>query len=306
MDYERKLKGKYALVAGATRGAGRGIAISLAEAGAFVFVTGRSSRNSTGNRLRPETIEETVEKIEERGGVGMAIRTDHNNEDELSKLVEIISEETGGTLDVLINDIWGGESVVDWTKPFWEQDFSTQMAMYSNAVFTHIRTTIKSIPLLMKSKGAVIAEITDGIGYHYRGNLFYSLVKIATNHLALAYASDLQERGLNHITSVGLTPGFLRSEEMLTMFGVTESTWRNAINSHPDFAGSETPFYIGRALVSLISDQDIRRFNGQTLSTWNLSKIYDFVDVDGTRPDWEYFHRLYREGKIDPHTWKYE
>jgi NAD(P)-dependent dehydrogenase (short-subunit alcohol dehydrogenase family) len=302
---KKELAGKCALVSGATRGAGRAIAVSLAQAGAYVYATGRSSRTYGPSSIgRPETIEETEEMIRATGGEGQSVRVDHMDFALVGKLIDKINKEKG-KLDILVNDIWGGESVVDWSKPFWEQDVTTQMSMFMNAIVTHINTTVKAIHLLMKSEKALIVEITDGVGYHYRGNLFYSLVKITTNHLALAYAEDLKERGFDRIISIGLTPGFLRSEQMLDLFGVSEENWRDAIKSHPDFAGSETPYYIGRALVSLISDPNFQRFNGQTLSTWGLSKIYDFREKDGSRPDWENFHKLYKEGKINPLKWEY-
>lgn len=196
----------------------------------------------------------------------------------------------------------GGESQIDWNLPYWKQDISKGTRVFNNAVITHIITAKHATQLLLKNENGIILEITDGVGYHYRGNIFYSLTKISTNHLALAYAEELKNTG---ITSIALTPGFLRSEEMLDNFGVKEENWRDAIKSHPHFAGSETPYYIGRCVVSLATDPQVKRFNGQALSTWELSKIYDFRDIDGSKPDWEYFHRMYEEGKIDPETWRY-
>lgn len=304
MTESKKLKGKIALVAGGTRGAGRAIAVSLAEAGAFVYVTGRSSRKRGLPSQRPETIEETLDLIEAAGGSGAALRVDHNLEEDVRALMKRIDAEQNGRLDILVNDIWGGEARTSWL-PFWEQNVDVGIAVFDNAVMTHVRTATYATPLLMRSEPSLILEITDGVGYHYRGSVYYSLVKICTNHLVQAYSADFKERGITGITSVGLTPGFLRSEEMLSSFGVSESDWRSAVKDHPDFAGSETPYYLGRALVELAIDPEVRRFDGQVLSTWGMSKIYDFADTDGTRPDWERFHNLLKEGKIDPFTWKY-
>ena len=300
---KKSLDGKIALVAGATRGAGRAMAVSLAEAGAVVYATGRSSRFRQSNS-RPETIEETAELIRGSGETGHAEVVDHNVEAEVKKLMEKINDEQG-KLDICVNDIWGGEAFIDWDKPFWEQDIQKGISMFGNAVFTHLITSKHAVPLLRKGDNSILVEITDGVGYHYRGNVFYSLVKIATNHLSLGYSEEFKDKGIDNLTSVSLTPGFLRSEEMLDRFGVNEGNWLEAIREHPDFAGSETPYYIGRGLVQLAADPNHHRFDGQTLSTWGLSKIYEFTDIDGTRPDWERFHSLYKKGSIDPFNWRY-
>lgn len=300
---QRPLADRIALVAGGTRGAGRAIAVTLAESGAYVILTGRSSRANRQNS-RPETIEETVDIIHSNGGEGRSIRLDHNDEAGVLDLFKGIEGEFGH-LDICINDIWGGEAFISWDRPFWEQDTDTGIRMFSNAVFTHVKTAKHAIPLLMKSKHGLLVEVTDGVGYHYRGDLFYSLVKIATNHLSLAYQEEFKNREIENITSVSITPGFLRSEEMLDLFGVRESNWRDAIKDHPDFAGSESPYYLGRALAYLAADPQNSKFNGQTLSTWGLHKEYHFQDTDGTSPDWQRFHDLYHSGQIDPETWRY-
>ena len=297
------LKGKIALVAGATRGAGRAIAMALAGAGATVYVTGRSTRQNPHPK-RPETIEETAEIINRSGGIAYPIRVDHRDEMAVSGLMKRISDEHS-VLDILINDLWGGEAYVDWSSPLWEQDIDSGISMFNNAVMTHIITAKHAAPLLMKSRRAILVELTDGVGYHYRGNVFYSLVKISTNHLATAFAEEFHERGVDNVVSVAVTPGFLRSEEMLDTFGVRDENWRDAIRQHPDFAGSETPHYVAAAITCLSADPQNERFNGKTLSSWGLSKVYDFRDTDGTKPDWENFHELYKSGKIDPFTWKY-
>lgn len=279
----KALQGKVAVVAGGTRGAGRGIAIGLGEAGATVYVTGRSVRGQQSDLGRPETIEETAELVTASGGVGIAVRVDHSQEDEVKELFERVKAEQNGHLDILVNDIWGGEKLTAWGKTFWEHSLADGLLMQQRAVHTHMITSYYAAPLMVEQKKGLIIEITDGIDYRYRENLYYSLAKISVIHLAQAMAEDLRPHG---VTALALTPGFLRSEEMLDYFGVTEETWREAVKKEPHFIMSETPTYIGRAVAALAADPAVAEKAGQALSTWGLSDEYPFVDRDGSRPHW--------------------
>lgn len=290
---DKTLRGKVVVVAGATRGAGRGIALMLGEAGATIYVTGRSTRGKPATEGRSETIEETAEMVNARGGVGIAVRVDHTVEDEVKALFERVKREQDGRLDILVNDIWGGDELSEWGKPFWEQSLHKGLLMQERAVRTHIITSYYGVPLMIARGQGLIIEITDGTDYGYRGNLFYSLVKISTIHLAEAMAADLRPY---KITSLALTPGFLRSEAMLDHFGVTEENWREAVKQDPHFIVSETPFYIGRAVVALGSDPQVAEKSGKTLATWDLAGEYGFTDADGSQPNWG---RYYAENIAD-------
>ncbi len=279
----RSLEGKVAVVAGGTRGAGRGISVELGAAGATVYVTGRSSRSGPSPIGRPETIEETAEMVEEQGGRGIAVRVDHSRPQEVEKLFERVEVEQDGRLDVLVNDIWGGESLTRFDTSFWELSLEDGLAMLRQGIETHIITSHYAAPLMVRRKSGLILEITDGVGAGYRGSLFYDLVKTSVIRLALAQAVELRQ---HKVAALALTPGFLRSEEMLDHFGVSEETWRDAIQKDPHFAASETPTYIGRAVAALAADPDVLSRTGWALSTWQLAKEYGFTDRDGTRPDW--------------------
>ncbi len=280
---KKTLEGKIAVVAGGTRGAGRAIAVTLGEAGATVYVTGRSERGNLSDMGRQETIEETAEMVTARGGTGIPVRVDHTVEDEVRALFERVRQEQDGRLDILVNDVWGGDPLTDWDKRFWEHSLPDGLLMQRRAVHSHIITSYYGAPLMIARKQGLIIEITDGVDYRYRGNLFYSLAKISAIHLAAAMAEELRPYG---IAAVALTPGFLRSEAMLDHFGVTESNWRDAAKIEPHFLMSETPYYIGRAVAALAADPDILGKSGKTLSTWGLSDEYGFTDVDGSRPHW--------------------
>lgn len=279
----KPLQGKVAVVAGGTRGAGRGIAVMLGEAGATVYVTGRSVRGNQSDLGRRETIDETAEMVTAAGGEGIAVRVDHTQEEEVKALFARIRAEQNGQLDLLVNDIWGGESLTEWGKPFWEHSLEKGLLMQERAIHTHLITSHYAAPLMVEQKGGLIIEITDGIDYRYRGNLYYSLAKISTIHLAQAMAEDLRPHG---VTALALTPGFLRSEEMLDHFGVTEATWKDATQKEPHFIMSETTTYIGRAVVALATDPQIAQKAGKAFSTWGLSEEYPFTDRDGSRPHW--------------------
>ncbi|WP_310236026.1 SDR family oxidoreductase [Brevibacillus nitrificans] len=277
------MQGKVAVVAGGTRGAGRGIAVMLGEAGATVYVTGRSVRGNQSDLGRWETIEDTAEMVTAAGGVGIAVRVDHSQESEVAGLFERIKSEQDGQLDLLVNDIWGGESLTEWGKPFWECTLDKGIRMQERAIHTHLITSHYAVPLMLERKSGLIIEITDGTDYRYRGNLYYSLAKISVIHLAQAMAEDLRPHG---IAALALTPGVLRSEEMLDYFGVTEETWKEAAKQDPHFLMSETPDYIGRAVVALATDSQIMNRSGKAFSTWGLSEEFPFTDRDGSRPHW--------------------
>ncbi len=286
------LSGRVAVVAGATRGAGRGIATMLGEAGATVYCTGRSARGHSPSG-RPETIDETAELVTAAGGRGIAVRVDHSIPEEVRALAERVEAEQG-KLDVLVNDIWGGERLSEWGKPFWEQSLDKGLAMLHQAVETHIITSHYLAPIMIRQRRGLIVEITDGETLEYRGNFFYDLVKVSVIRLAHSMAEDLRPHG---VTAVSLTPGFLRSEEMLDHFGVTAANWRDAVAQDLHFAASETPTYIGRAVAALAADPKVSEKTGRALSTWRLSEEYGFVDADGTRPHWgRYFEEHVKDG----------
>jgi len=280
---ERSLEGKVAVVAGGTRGAGRGISVELGAAGATVYVTGRSSRSGLSPIGRPETIEGTAEMVEAQGGRGIAVRVDHSRPEEVQRLFERIEEEQNGQLNILVNDVWGGESLMRFDTPFWELSLEDGLAMLRQGIETHVITSHYAAPLMVRRKSGLILEITDGVGDGYRGSLFYDLVKTSVIRLALAQAVELHQ---HKVAALALTPGFLRSEEMLDHFGVSEETWRDAIQKDPHFAASETPSYIGRAVAALAADPDVLSRTGEAVSTWQLAKEYGFTDRDGSRPDW--------------------
>jgi NAD(P)-dependent dehydrogenase (short-subunit alcohol dehydrogenase family) len=272
-----------ALVAGATRGAGRGIAVELGAAGACVYVTGRTTRESRSVMNRPETIEETAELVDAAGGRGIPVRVDHSRPDEVKRLIERIRSEQNGRLDVLVNDIWGGDPLVAWGTPFWEHSLPDALAVIRNGIETHLITSHWAVPLMVDRAIGLVIEVTDGVSDEYRGQLPYDLVKSAVIRLAKAQAAELAPHG---VTALALTPGFLRSESVLEHLGVTSENWRDGVGKDPHFAASETPAYIGRAVAALTGDPDVGRFTGRALSPWGLSKEYGFTDVDGTRPDW--------------------
>jgi NAD(P)-dependent dehydrogenase (short-subunit alcohol dehydrogenase family) len=271
---------KAALVAGATRGAGRGIAIALGEAGFTVYVTGRSTRARRSEVDRPETIEQTAELVTEAGGKGIAIPTDHLDPAQVEALVVRIDG-----LDVLVNDIWGAEHLFEWNAPVWGHDLQNGLRLLRLAIDTHLITNHYALPKL--KDGGLVVEVTDGTAEynatHYRLNVFYDLAKTAITRLAWGLANDLGDRA----TAVALTPGWLRSEAMLEHHGVTEANWRES--PVPHFCISESPRFVGRAVAALAADPDVHRWNGRSLSSGGLAQVYGFTDIDGTRPDcWRY------------------
>jgi NAD(P)-dependent dehydrogenase (short-subunit alcohol dehydrogenase family) len=295
---ERPLAGRVALVAGATRGAGRGIAVELGAAGATVYVTGRTTREQRSEYDRPETIEDTADLVTTAGGTGIAVPTDHLVPQQVEQLVARIDAEHG-RLDVLVNDIWGGEYLAEWDKPVWEHSLTDGLRMLRLAVDTHLVTARYAFPLLIKRAGGLVVEVTDGTAEynadHYRLNVYYDLAKIAPIRLAHSWAHELGPHGA---TAVVVTPGWLRSEIMLHEYGVTEENWRDACAKEPHFAISETPRFVGRAVTALAADPQRYRWQGASLSSGGLAKEYGFTDLDGSSPDaWRYIVEVQDAGK---------
>jgi NAD(P)-dependent dehydrogenase (short-subunit alcohol dehydrogenase family) len=285
----KPLAGMIALVCGATRGGGRGIAVALGEAGATVYVSGRSTRTSRSEIDRPETIEETAELVTEAGGEGIAVAVDHLDPEQVRHLIERIDSEQA-RLDLLVNDIWGAEHLFERGAPLWEHDLDHGLRLLRLAIDTHLITSHHALPLLLRRPGGLVVEVTDGTAVynagHYRVSLFYDLAKVSVTRIAWALAQEL--RG-HEATAVALTPGWMRSEAMLENHGVSESNWRDAIRRTPHFAISETPRFVGRAVAALAADPDVARWNGQSLSSGELAQVYGFTDLDGSQPDcWRY------------------
>jgi NAD(P)-dependent dehydrogenase (short-subunit alcohol dehydrogenase family) len=294
---KKPLEGKVALVAGATRGAGRGIAVELGAAGATVYATGRTTRSRRSEMNRPETIEETAERVDEAGGRGIGVAVDHLVPDEVRRLVDRIRKEQGA-LHVLVNNIWGA-TAMEWGKTAWEADLDRGLRLLRLAVETHAITSHFAIPLLIERPGGLVVEVTDGTAEYnatnYRAWFFYDLAKAANLRMAFALGHELKSHAA---TAVALTPGWLRSEAMLEAYGVSESNWRDATKRSPHFAISESPAFVGRAVAALASDPDVSRWNGQSLSSGQLARVYGFTDRDGSRPDaWRYVPEVQDAGK---------
>ncbi|QSB12633.1 SDR family oxidoreductase [Natronosporangium hydrolyticum] len=292
------LAGQVALVAGATRGAGRGIAVELGAAGATVYVTGRTTRRRRSEYDRPETIEETAELVTAAGGRGIAAPTDHLDPSQVRDLIERIAAEQG-RLQLLVNDVWGGELLFEWGSPVWEHNLDNGLRLLRLAIDTHAITSHYALPLLLRTPGGLVVEMTDGTAEYnqrnYRVSFFYDLAKTAVLRMAYGLSQELGPRGA---TAVALTPGWLRSEIMLEHFGVTEDTWRDALTAEPHFAISETPRYVGRAVSALAADPDRSRYNGASLSSGELARAYGFTDLDGGQPDcWRYLVEVQDAGK---------
>ena len=292
------LEGRVALVAGGTRGAGRGIAVELGAAGATVYVTGRTTRERQSEYRRPETIEETAELVDIAGGKGIAVQVDHLVPEEVQGLVGRIRAEQG-RLDILVNDIWGGELLFEWNKPVWEHDLENGLRILRLGIDTHLITAHFALPLMIERPGGLLVEVTDGTAEynaeHYRLSPFYDLAKVSVNRMAWAHARDLAPHGA---TAISITPGWLRSEMMLEHYHVTEENWRDATAGQPHFVISETPRFVGRAIAALAADPDRARWNGQSLSSGGLAQIYGFTDLDGSRPDaWRYIVEVQEAGR---------
>ena len=281
MAGERALKGKIAVVAGATRAAGRGIARMLGEAGATVYCSGRSTRGNPATPGRPETIEESAELVTAAGGRGIAVRADHRNADDVAALFARVAGECG-RVDIVVNDIWGGDDITEW-QPFWTLDTAKGFEMLDRAVRTHIVTSRCAAPYMVEQNSGLIVEITDGDHAGYRGALFYDLAKMATIRLAFAMAEELRS---HRVTALAVTPGFLRSEAMLERLGVSEANWRDAASRARGFEASESPCYVGRAVAALAADPDVARKAGGVYASWTLAREYGFTDLDGSTPHW--------------------
>jgi NAD(P)-dependent dehydrogenase (short-subunit alcohol dehydrogenase family) len=306
------LRDRVAVVAGATRGAGRGIAAALGEAGATVFCTGRTTRTARSEYDRAETIEETAELVTHVGGVGIAVAVDHLEPDQVANLAWRIRKDHG-RLDLLVNDIWGGELLkggpADWNTPIWQHNLDKGLRILRLAIDTHLITSHYLLPLLIEKPGGLLVEVTDGTSdynaSHYRISVFYDLAKIAVNRLAFSQGHELEAYGG---TAVAITPGWLRSEIMLDTFGVSEENWRDAIRRTPDddrpaapddFALSESPRFVGRAVAALAADPNRARWNGKSVSSGQLALEYGFKDLDGSQPDiWRYLEEV-RERGVD-------
>ena len=305
------LRGRIAVVAGATRGAGRGIAAALGEAGATVFCTGRSSRTRTlkSDYDRPETIEETAELVTSLGGKGIPVAVDHLDADQVRILAEQIRD-AHGRIDILVNDIWGGEQLkggpTEWNRPIWEHDLQKGLRILRLAIDTHLVTSYYLLPLLINEPGGLLVEVTDGtVDYnasHYRLSVFYDLAKVAVNRLAFSQGHELAPP---EATAVAITPGWLRSEMMLEAYNVSEENWRTAV-APPGFAVSESPRYVGRAVVALATDPLRARWNQRSVTSGQLGSEYGFTDIDGSRPDvWRYEHDIEAGGhNLNPNDYR--
>ena len=295
---KKRLEGKVALVAGATRAAGRGIALELGAAGAMVYCTGRSTKAQRSEMDRPETIEETAELIEREGGRAVAVQVDHLDHAQVKDLIARIEREQG-RLDVLVNDIWGGDRFIQWNVPVWEHSLENGLRMLRLAIDTHVITSHFALPLLIKNPSGLVIEMTDGTAEYndenYRLSLFYDLAKTSAVRMAWTLAHELKPHGC---TAVAVSAGWLRSEQMLDNYSVKEENWRDATKIQPHFIISETPRYVGRAIAHLAADPEVARWNGQSLSSGQLAKVYGFTDVDGSQPDaWRYMVEVQDPGK---------
>ncbi|MFG2528857.1 SDR family oxidoreductase [Streptomyces sp. NPDC048516] len=298
MTGQRELAGRVALVAGATRGAGRAMAVELGRAGALVYVTGRTTRERVSEVGRAtETIEQTAELVSAAGGTGIAVPTDHLDPAQVKALTERIDRQHG-RLDVLVNSVWGGDRLIEFHTKLWDLDLENGLRMFRLGIDTHVITSHYALPLLIRRPGGLVVEVTDGTAAFnrtYRDNLCFDLTKNAPHRIAFGLAAELKEHGG---TAVSLTPGFLRSEEMLDHFGVTEENWRDAVAGEPHFAIAESPALIARGVRALAADPAKERWSGRSLSSGQLAKEYDFTDTDGSRPDcFGYFEEVVFGGK---------
>ena len=290
MDTDHNAR-RVALVAGATRGAGRAIAVELARAGLYVYATGRSSRAAGRSEIgRPETIEETGDLMTAASGHGMAVVVDHEDPAAVTDLVARI-DSRHDRLDVLVNDIFGGDRYAQWDRPLWEHDLAAGLRMLRMGVDTHLITAHAALPLLLGSEGGLLVEMTDGTAevnaqYRERVGLFYDLVKANVSRIILGLTHELRD---TPVTALGVTPGWLRSENMLDNFGITEERWRDALDKTPGFAISESPTYVARGVAALTQDSEVAQFAGQILTARQLADRYGVTDTDGSRPDaWGY------------------
>ncbi|MDK1476765.1 SDR family oxidoreductase [Streptomyces sp. 549] len=296
----RPLAGKVVLVAGATRGAGRAMAVELGRAGATVYATGRTTRDRLSEVGRAgETIEQTAELVDEAGGTGIAVVVDHLDPEQVAGLAERIDREQG-RLDVLVNDIWGGDHLLVFHKPLWELDLEANLRMLRLGIDSHVITSHRMLPLLIRRPGALVIEVTDGTAdsnREYRESFCYDVAKYAPIRMAKALAAELKPHG-GH--AVCVSPGFLRSEQMLDAFGVTEENWRDAVAKEPTFAIAESPLFLGRCVAALAADTDVARWNGQSVDSGQLAREYGVKDADGSQPDaWRYLKEVMSGREVD-------
>jgi NAD(P)-dependent dehydrogenase (short-subunit alcohol dehydrogenase family) len=297
----KTLKGKVAVVAGSARGAGRGIACMLGEAGATVYCTARSTRGNLVTKKRPETIDETAEMVNAHGGVGIAVRVDHTNPAEVGQLFDRVKKEQG-RLDVLVNNV-NGDALYQW-KSAWKISLDVGLEILKAAIYSHIVNAHYAVPLMLENKNGLIVEITDGDGFYYRGNLYYDLTKVNAIRLAMDFANELRKK---KIACVAVTPGFLRSEVVLETLHVTEANWRDAIKRRPEFAESETPYFVGRAIAAIAADPKVMKKSGRVFNAFELAQEYGFADVDGRLPRiWEWIaDSKFKYRKIDQQFYAY-
>jgi NAD(P)-dependent dehydrogenase (short-subunit alcohol dehydrogenase family) len=295
----KPLDNKVAVVTGSTRGCGRGIAIELGAMGATVYVTGRTTREARSPINRPETIEDTAELVTEAGGRGVPVRCDFTVVSDVDALRDRIDADEGG-LDILVDDVWGGDHLVEFGKSYWESSLDNSLLMVHNALDTHLIALHRLLPLVVRRPGGLVFEVTDGDSEHYYGTgIPYYLVKSGIRAIGRALGAELAKHGC---TGLAVTPGFLRSEQMLETFGVSEENWRDAIEKVPNYVMSETPRYLGRGVAALAADPDVSRFAGETVASWTLMREYGFTDLDGTKPDWgRWFDEVFAKD-IDPTT----
>ncbi|HEX6095474.1 MAG TPA: SDR family oxidoreductase [Thermoanaerobaculia bacterium] len=314
----QSLRGRVAVVAGATRGAGRGIAAALGEAGATVICTGRSTRAQGSSRSdydRPERIEDTAELVTRLGGTGIAMGVDHLNSAEVEHLADHIRR-THGHVDILVNDIWGAEVLKggpsEWNTPLWKLDLDKGLRILRLGVESHLVTSHHLLPLLINKPGGLLVEVTDGTfeynAVHYRLSAFYDLAKLSVNRLAFSQGHELEPY---KATAVSITPGWLRSEMMLENYGVSEERWRDALaptaspQAPPGFAVSESPRFVGRAVAALAADPDRHRWNQRSVTSGQLAAVYGFTDLDGSQPDvWKYTEDVEAGAGADPEKYR--
>jgi NAD(P)-dependent dehydrogenase (short-subunit alcohol dehydrogenase family) len=305
------LRGCVAVVAGATRGAGRGIAAALGEVGATVICTGRTTRQQRSDYNRAETIEETADLVSRLGGTGIAVAVDHLEVGQVRDLADKIRKDHGH-IDVLVNDIWGGEILKGgpavWNTPIWKLALDDGLRILRLAIETHLITSHCLLPLLVEKPGGLLVEVTDGTAdynaSHYRISVFNDLAKISVNRLAFSQGHELAPYGA---TAVAITPGWLRSEMMLDNFAVSEDNWPDALRRRADeglpvaptdFALSESPRYVGRAVAALAADPERAKWNQKSVSSGQLAAHYGFTDIDGSRPQiWRYIEKIREQGR---------
>ena len=294
------LAGKVAVVTGATRGCGRAIAVELGRLGATVYATGRTTRESASPMKRPETIDETAELVTAAGGQGIAVRCDFSSIADVDALRARIASGHDGRLDILIDDVWGGDPYADFESPYWESKLDDALHLVHNALDTHLIALHRLLPLVVAKPGGIVIEVTDGDNDDYVSvGIPYFLAKCGVRAIGRALGAELAKY---ECTGMAVTPGFLRSEAMLEHFATTEQTWRESVGTTApiDFAVSETPSYLGRALAALVTDSDVSRFAGQTLASWTLMHVYGFTDLDGTKPDFGRWLIETRTAGVDP------